>query len=353
MEPACTETMWEAICSCDRSQDGSFLYAVRSTGIVCRPSCPSRKPLRENTLIFRELPEALAQGFRPCKRCRPDLGPDFDPRAEVAGEAERILRRRFGEPGILDLLPNLLGLTRLHLDRVFKSERGLTTSIFLTGLRIEKAREAFAENPQAATADVAFSVGFESLSSFYASFREFSGQSPRLYRASLLEPDNGTPEIAVDRVAAGSWTLTIAVRGAKLCKVAVDWKDWEAFASGLATRHDPSACALFTEQLNEYFAGRRKTFSLPMETRGTPFSLRVREALFAIPYGKTRSYGEIASAIGLPGGARAIGQANSRNPLPVVVPCHRVVGGDGRLVGYKGANTAFKKFLLELERENP
>lgn len=349
----CTEWMWKAVCACDRSLDGKFLYAVRSTGIVCRPSCPSKKPRLENTLFFNDIAEALSQGFRPCKRCRPDLGPDDDPGSDTAKKAERILRERFGEPGILKTLPGLVGLSRMHLDRVFKLERGVSTSVFLSALRIERAREAIAKNPKAETADIAFSVGFQSLSSFYAAFREISGQPPRLFRESLSRPGTGTPEVAYDRIRAGKWTLHLAVREGRLCKVAVDENDWEAFGSGLYLKHDSLACTPFVEQLTEYFQGERKSFSVPVENGGTPFSIRVREALCSIPYGQTRSYGEIAVSINHPRAARAIGQANSRNPIPVVVPCHRVIGGDGRLVGYKGANTPFKQFLLDLERNHP
>ena len=352
MENPGTEEMWEAVCHGDRSRDGNFLYAVKSTGIVCRPSCPSRKPRRENTVFFRDFAEARDQGFRPCKRCRPDLGPGFDPRGEKVEEAEHILLSRFEEPGILGDLPGLVGLTRLHLDRLFKSERGRTTSTFLSALRVEKARERMSAEPHAETADIAFSVGFRSLSCFYAAFREISGQPPRLFRDSLSAGSKDPCEISWDLVPAGAWTLSVAVREGKLCKVAVDANDWEAFAAGLACKRDPDACTVAVGQLAEYFRGTRKAFSIPLENRGTPFSLRVRKALESIPYGQTRSYGEIAATLGIPGAARAIGQANSKNPLPVIIPCHRVLGGDGRLVGYKGANTAFKRYLLDLEKEN-
>lgn len=352
MDELGTETMWKAVVTSDASRDGSFFYAVRSTGIVCRPSCPSRKPRRDNTAFFLELAEALDQGFRPCKRCRPDLGPCYDPRRETVEKAERILLSRYGEPGILRVLPGFLGLTRMHLDRVFKSVLGLTTSTFLSALRVEKARERMAARPDAETLDVALSVGFRSLSCFYAAFREISGQPPRQFRDSLSPARTESVAVAYDRVPVGPWTLTIAVREGKLCKVAIDANDWAAFSAGLSCRHDPAACAPFLEQLAEYFRGKRKYFSIPLEKAGTPFSARVREALVSIPYGQTLSYGEIAAATGIPRAARAIGQANSRNPLPVVVPCHRVIGGDGRLVGYKGANTGFKRFLLDLERES-
>jgi AraC family transcriptional regulator of adaptative response/methylated-DNA-[protein]-cysteine methyltransferase len=352
MEHPSTETMWKAVLCSDRSCDGNFFYAVRSTGIVCRPSCPSRKPRRDNTVFFRELEEALVKGFRPCKRCRPDLGPGFDPRAEIAEEAERILRTRFGEPGILQILPNLTGLTRMHLDRVFKSVLGLTTSTFLSALRVEKARELMVAAPDAETADVALSVGFRTLSCFYAAFREISGQPPRLFRGSLSPGMKDFLPVAYDLVPAGAWTLTVAVREGKLCKVAVDENDWNSFSAGLPCKPDPGACAVAAGQLAEDLRGERKNFSIPLENRGTPFDLGVREAVASIPYGQTRSYGEIAAAMGVPRAARAIGQANSRNPLPLVIPCHRVIGGDGRLVGYKGSNTGFKRFLLDLEKEN-
>jgi AraC family transcriptional regulator of adaptative response/methylated-DNA-[protein]-cysteine methyltransferase len=352
MEELCTETMWEAVVTSDASCDGRFFYAVRSTGVVCRPSCPSRKPRRDNTAFFLELAEALDQGFRPCKRCRPDLGPCYDPRRETVEEARRILLSRYDEPGLLRALPGLLGLTRMHLDRLFKSVMGLTTSTFLSALRVEKARELMAAGTDAETLDVALSVGFRSLSCFYAAFREISGQPPRQFRDSLSPARTKSLPVAYDRVPVGPWTLTVAAREGKLCKVAVDENDWAAFSAGLSCRREPSACAPFLEQLAEYFQGKRTSFSIPLENGGTPFSLRVREALVSIPYGQTRSYGEIAATMGIPRAARAIGQANSRNPLPVVVPCHRVIGGDGRLVGYKGANTGFKRFLLDLERES-
>lgn len=345
------ETMWDAVQSSDPAFDGVFLYGVKSTGIVCRPSCRSRVPGRKNVIFFTDLQEALSQGFRPCKRCRPDLRGAYDPAGETLLEVEKILQSRYAEPDIQEALPSLVGLSRAHLDRIFKARRGRSLSRTLAFIRVEKARQFLADSRKSVTR-IAMETGFSSLSCFYAAFREIMGKSPGTCRRGRPVRQADPAFVTYDVVQVEDWTLTVGTRGSVLCKVAVDAGDWEVFSSLYSCRRDPAACFDAVGQLREYFRGKRKTFSLQLDLHGTPFSRRVWEKLRDIPYGETRSYGQVALALDMPRAARAIGQAGARNPVPVVIPCHRVIGGDGRLTGYKGSNTAFKRFLIDLERRN-
>ena len=172
---------WEASTANDSSFDGIFYYAVKTTGIVCRPSCKSKIPNRENVSFFNSLEEALHSGYRPCKRCRPDLGVQYDPEKESVTLVCEILKNHYHNPELLEELPSRAGISSFHLQRLFKKVTGYTPKEYLQGIRVQKAAELIKQG-QMNNTDVCLMVGFKSLSSFYSAFRQQMGVSPKEYR---------------------------------------------------------------------------------------------------------------------------------------------------------------------------
>jgi AraC family transcriptional regulator of adaptative response / methylphosphotriester-DNA alkyltransferase methyltransferase len=174
--------MWDAVVSNDGAFDGVFYYAVLTTRIICRPSCRSKAPRRENVVFFRDLKTALAEGFRPCKRCRPDLGQEFHPELDWVAAAKSILESECSDPAVLSGLPARINISLTHLERLFKKNTGLTLKRYLLCVRIEKAR-ILLKKPGHNNTDVCFDVGFSSLSNFYTEFRRQTGMTPGEYRS--------------------------------------------------------------------------------------------------------------------------------------------------------------------------
>ncbi len=172
------ETMWQAVAASDPRYDGIFCYGVKTTGIFCRPSCKSRPPRRENTLFFPDAAAALAQGFRPCKRCRPDAATAPDPATVQA--ACRLLESEYRDPALLAGLPRRIGLSRSHLARLFKRHTGLTLRQYLRAVRIAKAQDLLLAGAMSGTG-IAYEVGFNTPGRFFAAFRAGTGSSPRAW----------------------------------------------------------------------------------------------------------------------------------------------------------------------------
>ena len=183
------DRLWQAILSCSPEYDGKLYYAVKTTGIFCHFSCNSKTPRRQNVRIFESVEEAIAAGFRPCKRCRPDLGPFYDPDAQLIRTACHIFESGFANPRVGEEVPSRLGISPFHFQRLFKRHTGLTPKEYLTGVRIARAQDLLGK-PGLTTMAVAFDTGFRSLSAFYATFRRVTGDSPREYLARKREEDN-------------------------------------------------------------------------------------------------------------------------------------------------------------------
>ncbi|MDR3562552.1 MAG: Ada metal-binding domain-containing protein [Negativicutes bacterium] len=184
------DVMWQATVNNDGGYDGRFFYAVRTTRIVCRPSCKSRVPSRENVEYFADVAAALANGYRPCKRCRPDLAAPYRPEREVVDKACDLLAKEFANPALLTELPAHVGVSKFHLGRLFKAVMGQTPKEYLLSIRLAKARELLAAGTLSVS-QVCFETGFNSLSNFYALFRVATGLSPREYRGQAGVPADG------------------------------------------------------------------------------------------------------------------------------------------------------------------
>lgn len=332
---------WSAVVANDGAYDGRFFYAVKTTGIFCRPSCPSRTPQRENVEFFHTAQESLDAGYRPCKRCRPDLLA-YEPVLEMAEKMKACLDHSFHERDRLAQELAKLGVTQHRMVEIFDKRYGLTPSEYADGMRMRMASELL-ENSELPILEVAMHVGFQSVSAFYDFFRKHAQMTPGEYRKLRFSPQ--TPiqqaycayDTALGKVGIGSDGGAVNhLRFEKLCP----W-DGEKVADAIT---DEAA-----RQIEAYCAGKRRRFDLALRPAGSAFQKSVWTALQSIPYGETRSYRQVAQMIGRPMASRAVGMANNKNPILLMIPCHRVVGSDGGLVGYAGG-LEVKKQLLELEK---
>ena len=331
----------------DRSYDGVFFLAVKTTGIFCRPSCPARKPKPENVTYYGNAREALFAGFRPCRRCRP-LETDGRPPEWAA----QLLADVEGEPAarLDDAELRRRGLEPARVRRFFLKEYGMTFHAYRRARRLGGALAAIrgGERPE----DAGWDAGYESASGFRDAFARTFGAGPGA----------GAPATDCVRIA---WIESpvgpLLAGGTEKGVALLEFTDRRALEAQLETLRRrlrralvPGESAMVDRlraELGEYFAGRRRRFDVPVDAPGTEFEQAVWGQLRRIPYGETRSYDDLARAVGRPGGSRAVGQANGRNRVAIVLPCHRVVNKSGEMGGY-GGGLWRKRFLLELEQRN-
>ncbi|MGD8289828.1 MAG: trifunctional transcriptional activator/DNA repair protein Ada/methylated-DNA--[protein]-cysteine S-methyltransferase [Gemmatimonadota bacterium] len=336
--------MLEAFLERDPTFDGVFVTGVSTTGIFCRPTCPAKKPLPEHLSFFGSPREALLAGYRPCKRCRP---------LEPGGAAPEWLRplldaleedpqRRWSDADV-----RARGMSPERVRRWFKRHHGMTFQAYHRARRLGRALGQVKEGTSVGRA--AFDAGYDSLSGFQEAFRQYFGAAP----TDL----DGATVIRVSRVPTPLGPMLAGASEDSL--VMLEFVDRRALSTQVrrirermgavfVPGHDPRI-ATVAEDLSEYFEGRGREFRGSVEMPGTDFQRDVWGALREIPYGETRSYADVARAVGRPTAVRAVGRANGLNALAIVVPCHRVVGADGKLVGY-GGGLWRKQRLLELER---
>lgn len=344
-----TEAAWQKVLARDSRADGEFVYAVESTGVYCRPGCPSRRPARENVRFFASREQAEAAGFRACLRCRPGQADErADAHAEAVRRATGMLRERAGEPVAVDELARAVGLSRFALLRGFQRVLGVTPAQFARAQRRERFRTGLQDS--AAVTDAVYAAGFGSSSRVYESADATLGMRPAAMKAG-----GAGERIRWTTAESPLGRVLVAATGRGLCAVLFADSDEEAerelrarFGKATLERDDVGLGEAVRFVLGEMTESRAAA-SLPFDVRATSFQHRVWEALRRIPRGETRSYGEIAEAIGAPKAVRAVGAACGANPLAVVVPCHRAVAADGRLTGYRWG-VERKRRLLEMER---
>ncbi len=333
------ETCWHAVTACDASFDGRFVYAVKTTGIFCRPSCKSKTPGRDNVAFFPTAQEAGDAGFRPCKRCRPDLFL-YRPLAEIAERMKTSIDNHFAERDALAQELQTLGVTQHRMTEIFRAQYHVTPGAYADALRMRTARALLCGDTP--ILDVALHIGFESLSAFYGFFRKHAQMSPGEYRKwHTMSESHIHQAYCAYETALGK--IGIASDGG-----AVTGLRFEALSPWHGGRMADAVTDEAARQLEAYFAGKRKQFDLPLNPTGTAFQQAVWRGLQTIPYGETRSYRQVAQLVGNAGASRAVGMANNKNPILIVIPCHRVIGSDGALVGYAGG-LEVKKKLLALE----
>jgi len=325
----------------DREADGAFVYVVRSTGIYCRPSCPSRQPPRAVVEFHSDTKSACAAGFRACKRCQPD--------GEVTADVDRvrvICRRIEADPERPPSLADLAGeagCSPRALQRTIKRLLGVTPAQYGAACRVARFKTLVREGAPLAAA--AYAAGYGSSSRLYEAAGEVLGMTPGAYRRGGADLElryahgDGFLVAASDR---GFCALYLGDDPAYLVV------ELGAEFPGASRTEDPSALEPWRGIVARHLEGETALLELPLDIRATAFQTRVWRELRRIPRGETRTYGEIVRAIGAPTAARAVGAACGRNPVSVVVPCHRAVGADGQLTGYRWG-LAGKRRLLAVE----
>jgi len=344
------ERCWEAVQNNDASFDGQFVVAVRTTKIYCRPSCTARLPLRKNVEFFPVPAMAESNGYRACKRCLPKDVSSVDEQTERVQMICQYIDDHLDEPCTLEEMGTAIGWSPYHLQRTFKQVVGITPRQYADMQRIARFKEGL-RNGESVT-NAALEAGYSSSSRIYAQADQHMGMTPKNYR-------KGGDDIAI---AYSIWDtdsllgkLLVAMTERGVCSIKMGEVDsdlieslHEEFPAAHIFRDDEYLYDAVQNVLN-YLQGWKPNLSLPLDIRVTAFQKRVLQELLNIPYGETRTYGEIAQAIGQPKAARAVGRACGANPVPLVVPCHRVVGSDGSLTGY-AYGTDRKRYLLDMEQ---
>lgn len=335
--------MEQAFYQKDASYDGVFFVAVRTTGIFCRPSCPSR-PKRENVEFFATIRDAVFAGYRPCKRCHPTevygALPDW-----VVALTERVDAAPHAKITASDL--RSLGVSPEKARRWFKEHYGMTFAEWCRGRRLADAFTQIRDGAQ--LDDVVFANGYESHSGFRDAFNKTFGVAPGQSQtkdyiaAQMIETPIGV--MLVGAVREGICLLEFSDR--RMLEHNYETIRKRFGYPVLPVTNDP--IELLRDELARYFAGTLTDFTVPLMPRGTPFQEKVWAELRRIPYGDTISYDELAQRIDQPTAMRAVARANGMNRITILIPCHRVIGKDGRLTGY-GGGLWRKRLLLELER---
>lgn len=341
------DARWQAVVTRNHAADGCFIYAVKTTGIYCAPSCASRQPRRENVVFFATADEAQAAGFRPCKRCRQGRLPRQEQQAQQVAHACRMIEQSAHQPTLAELA-QAVGISAFHFHRVFKTFTGLTPKQYASAHRHRQLREQLAENSAVTTAITA--AGYDASGRFYAAAGAHLGMTPTAFQN---KGKGMTIRFAVGRCSLGEVLVAESEKG--ICAILLG-DDPELLLNSLQEMFTHAQLiggeAAFEQRMAQvvgFVDDPAIGLTLPLDIRGTAFQQRVWQALRAIPVGETLSYREVAERIGAPAAVRAVAGACAANRLAIAIPCHRVVRHDGALSGYRWGIVR-KRALLEKER---
>ena len=340
------EARWQAVRTRDRQAEGRFVFAVLTTGVYCRPGCPSRLPRRENVVFYRQAEEAARAGFRACKRCQPDAAPLRQRQAEAIARACRLIQEA-EEPPSLAVLADAVGISRYHFHRLFKQFVGMTPKRYAAAHRSERVRQGLAQ--ASSVTEAIFDAGYNASSRFYEASADTLGMTPSAYR----EGGRGmTIRYAVGTCSLGGILVAATDRG--VCAIHFGDEPDELIRqlrdrfANADIRSGGQGFAETVARVVAFVEAPSSSFPLPLDIYGTVFQQKVWQALRTIPAGRTATYTEVARMIGQPTAARAVAQACANNHLAMAVPCHRVVRADGDLSGYRWGK-ARKEQLLNRE----
>ncbi|HSU30456.1 MAG TPA: bifunctional DNA-binding transcriptional regulator/O6-methylguanine-DNA methyltransferase Ada [Bryobacteraceae bacterium] len=340
------EACWEAVVRRDPDADGRFYYAVRTTGVYCRPSCPSKGPRRENVAFYRTGEEAQRSGFRPCKRCRPNESVHKSKLSVAIENACRALDTAEVMPNLSELAA-MAGLSPFHFHRMFRSEMGMTPKAYFAERRASRMREQLQES--GTVTEAVYAAGFSSSSRFYERSAEILGMSPKVYQSGGA---GASIRFAVGECSLGSLLVAATEKG--VCAIFLG-DDPQQLICDLQDRFLQATLVGADEEFEQWVAKvvalvevPGAGLDLPLDVRGTAFQQRVWQALRNIPLGSTTTYAKLAVAMGAPKAVRAVARACATNPLAIAIPCHRVVRTDGGLSGYRWGIER-KRQLLERE----
>lgn len=347
------DTFWPSVQRRDPAADGAFVYAVVTTGVYCRPSCPSRAARRENVRFYPSGAAAAEAGFRPCRRCRPDVALPAPRHADAIAEACRTIVRAIdaGAPvPALGVLAAAAGISRHHFHRLFRAASGVTPRAFAAAARAEALRQRLAEGGR--VTEAIYAAGYGSSSRAYEATGARLGMTPTVFR------DGGRGEhirFAIAQCSLGA--ILVAATGIGICALSLGddarslEEEFRGRFSNATLVGDDAAFADLVARVIASIDTPGNRCELPLDVRGTAFQQRVWQALQQIPAGSTDTYAGIATRIGRPQAARAVAGACAANPVAVVIPCHRVVRGDGGLGGYRWGLDR-KRQLLARERSD-
>lgn len=342
------DARWRAVLARDAAEDGAFVYAVRTTGVYCRPSCPSRHARRENVGFFADGPAAETAGFRPCRRCRPD-GPSLAERHAAAIARACRLIAGSETPLTVARLAAAVGMSPFAFHRHFRAITGVTPVAWRAGLQAQKMREGLSAS--SGVTEAIYDAGFGSSSRFYEKSGAMLGMTPTAFRKGGKDE---RIRFCIARCTLGALLVGASDRG--VCAISMG-DDPEAlirafqdrFPNAALVGDDPAFGALVARVV-ALVENPSAPVDLPLDMRGTAFQQRVWQALRTIPAGETATYADIARRIGQPRAVRAVAQACGANPVAVATPCHRIIRTDGDVSGYRWG-VARKQTLLARERE--
>jgi AraC family transcriptional regulator of adaptative response/methylated-DNA-[protein]-cysteine methyltransferase len=350
------ERCWQAVLARETDFDGVFVYAVRSTGIFCQPTCPSRRPRREQVVFFGQPAAAEQAGFRACQRCRPisatnrrEATTADDSRAEIVRRACQLIEESADKPLTLGALGQRIGVSPYHLQRTFKRVMGITPHQYADAQRIARLKARLKEGDSVTTA--LYEAGYGSSSRLYEQAPDQLGMTPATYGRG-----GAGAQISYTIADSPLGRLLVAATDRGVCFVSLG--DDDALESALAGEfpaakidRDDAVLGQAVEAIVRHLSGEQQQIDLPLDVCATAFQRRVWETLRAIPYGQTRSYRQVAETLGQPTAARAVARACATNPVALVIPCHRVVGEGGDLRGYRWGIDR-KRALLEREQKD-
>ncbi len=345
---------WQQVLERDPAADGQFFYAVKSTKIYCKPSCPSRRPTRKNVTFFPTTEAAQAAGYRACLRCNPDATTAKpDPQAGAISVVTEYLKEHATERTKLSEVAKATGVGRLTILRGFKRVLGVSPGQFAKAARIDSFKKGLRE-PKKKVTDAIYEAGYGSSSRLYEKSNAELGMKPRVMReggAGLL--------IKYTTAASPLGRMMVATTDMGICSITFGRDDAELLAGLRESFHKAQlvsakgntgwladAVAFVLSQMGEHPLAA----TFPMDVRATAFQQRVWRALREIPRGETRSYSELATSLGKPTAVRAVASACGANPIAIAVPCHRIVGKDGSLTGYRWG-VERKRKLLDAEKK--
>ena len=346
---AADDPRWNAVINREAARDGDFVFAVSSTGVYCRPSCPARRPRRENVQFFHRPEQAEQAGYRACLRCRPK---SFNGNTEADGVKAicRFIEQHLDEPLTLDRLGKEFRQSPFHLQRRFKAVLGITPREYADSCRLRLLKRNLQAGNSVTRA--MYDAGYGSSSRLYERTASQLGMTPDKYR-------RGAIAAAIRYTCADSplGRMLIAATEFGICSIQFGGSDGELM-EGLkrefpfaARKVDEGGLQSWVRALIKRMHGRDLDSALPLDIRATAFQRRVWAYLQSIPFGATRSYSQVAKAVGQPSACRAVARACATNPVAVAIPCHRVVREDGSMGGYRWGLER-KKALLEMERQS-
>ena len=342
------ETRWQAVVDRDASLDGTFVFAVSSTGIFCRPSCPAKRARRENVRFFDHAAAAEQAGYRACLRCRPKAA-DGNPQSAMVRAICRYIEQHIEDRLTLGLLGKEFRLSPFHLQRTFKAVLGVSPKAYIDACRLRQVKQNLQAGHNVTTS--LYAAGYGSSSRLYERTAGQLGMTPEKYRRGALA---AIVRYTTARSPLGRMLIAATDKG--IC--AIQFADTDAeLQQGLmrefpfaVRKRDDEAMAQWKLSLERLIDGEESNRSLPLDIRATAFQRKVWEHLQKIPRGETRSYSEVARKIGMPKATRAVARACATNPVAVAIPCHRVVRRGGELGGYRWGIER-KEQLLAMEKE--